>query len=141
MNDCMMLNYIRQNLDMGIDGINKVIPYAKSVSFRNALENQLSEYRDLSSEADRLLDRNGGEEKNASPITKMSAEIMTTMKCMSYDEDSKIAEDMIRGTTTGITKLSRHLGEYRDADPEIVELSKKVIRTEEKNVEEMKEFL
>lgn len=141
MNDCMMLNYIRQNLDMGIDGINKVIPYAKNPSFRNALESQLSEYRSLYAEAGNLLCQNGGEEKNISPLTKMSTEIMSSMKCMSYNEDSKIAEDMIRGTTTSITKLSRHLGEYHDANPEIVELSKKVIRVEEKNVEKMKEFL
>lgn len=137
----MMLNYIRQNLDMGIDGITKVIPYAKSASFRNALENQLSEYRDLALEADSLLSQNGGEEKNASPMAKLGADIVTNMKCMGYDEDSKIAEDMIRGTTTGITKLSRHLGEYQNANLEIIELSKKVIRVEEKNVEEMKEFL
>jgi len=142
MNDSMMLNYIRQNLDMGIEGITKVIPCAKNPSLKKALEDQLYEYRELYLEADSMLRRGGGEEKNASPMAKLGADIVTEIKCMtSYDDDSKIAEDMIRGTTNGITKLSRHLGEYKNAKPDIVDLSKKVIRTEEKNVEEMKEYL
>ena len=141
MNDCMMLNYIRQNLDMGIDGIEKVIPCARGVNFRKALEDQLCEYRQLNAEADHLLALNGGEEKNASAFSKISADVMTSMKCMTYDEDSKIAEDMIKGTTSGITKLSRHLGDYDGSNHEIVELSKKVIGVQEKNIEEMKNYL
>ncbi len=141
MNDCTMLNHIRQNLDMGIDSTQKVIPCAKSPEFKNALESQLSEYRTLYCEAENMLCRNGGEEKNASAFAKLSTDLMTEIKCMTYGSDSEIAEDMIKGTTMGITKLSRYLGEWEHSNSDALNLAKKVIRTEEQNVEQMKKYL
>ena len=51
MNDSTMINYIRQNVDMGITGIEKVIPHAHATNFTDALRSELREYQILSSEA------------------------------------------------------------------------------------------
>jgi len=140
MNDSTMINYIRQNVDMGISGIEKVLPHARSLTFVGALESQLREYQHLSTEADGMLRGIGAKEVDAPVVARMGADIMTTVKCMTYNSDSDIAEDMIKGTTTGITKLRQHLGKFSGSG-EVSGLADRVIAFEERNVEEMKKFL
>ncbi|MBQ8288234.1 MAG: hypothetical protein IJX76_05620 [Clostridia bacterium] len=141
MNEIDLLNRMRQNLEMGIDGIKKVIPYAQNEGFKEALNRQLTEYQGLYRESDDLLAKHQGEPKDVPVMAKISTEVMSTMKAMAYKEDSKIAEDMVRGTATGIAKLIRHQGEYGGSDKEVNDLCTRIIQAEEKNSEEMKQYL
>ena len=43
MDSIELINLMRQNLKMGIDGIKKVIPYAEKEGFKEALNRQLTE--------------------------------------------------------------------------------------------------
>ena len=141
MNDSTMINYIRQNVDMGITGIQKVIPHAHATNFLGALQSELSEYQLLSSEADTMLGEIGAKEVNLPMMARMGSDLMTTVKCMTYGSDSEIAEDMIKGTMTGITKLTKHLGEYGDGNGRVTSLARRVIEFEENNIQEMTKYL
>ena len=141
MNEIELINHMRQNLEMGIDGIQKVIPYAQSEGFKEALNRQLEEYRGLYHESDNLLCKHQGEPKDIPVMAKISTEVMSTMKAMAYKEDSKIAEDMVRGSSTGIAKLIRQQGDYCGGDKEINDLCTRIIQAEERNCEEMKQYL
>ena len=141
MDSIELINLMRQNLEMGIDGIKKVIPYARGEGFKEALERQLNEYEGLNREADSLLAKHQGEPENIPVMAKISTEVMSTMKAMAYKEDAKIAEDMVRGTATGIAKLIRHQSEYGTGDAEVSALCARIIAAEERNTEEMKQYL
>ncbi len=141
MNEIDLLNRMRQNLEMGVEGIEKVLPYAQNPGFKEALERQLEEYQSFNREADALLDKYDGKPKDVPVMAKMSTEVMSTMKAMAYKEDSKIAEDMVRGTATGIAKLMRHQGEYQGDDKAVCDLCNRIIQAEERNSEEMKQYL
>lgn len=141
MNETELINLMRQNLEMGIDGIQKVIPYAQGEKFKRALNRQLEEYRDFYSQSDALLHQTGGEAEDIPVIAKISTEVMSTMKAMAYKEDSKIAEDMVRGTSTGIAKLMRHQSAYQGDDKRLLALCDQIVKAEEKNCEEMKQYL
>ena len=141
MNEIDLINRMRQNLEMGIDGIQKVIPYAKGEGFKEALNRQLEEYQTLYAESDRLLSAHDGTPKDIPVIAKISTDVMSTMKAMAYKEDTKIAEDMVRGTATGIAKLMRHQGEYSGGDEAVNSLCTRIIESEERNSEEMKQYL
>lgn len=141
MNEIELINHMRQNLEMGIDGIQKVIPYAQSEGFKEALNRQLEEYRGLYHQSDALLYKHQGEPKDIPVMAKISTEVMSTMKAMAYKEDSKIAEDMVRGSSTGIAKLIRQQGDYCGGDREVNDLCTKIIQSEERNCEEMKQYL
>ncbi len=141
MNEIDLINRMRQNLEMGIEGIEKVIPYATGSEFKSALERQLHGYRNLYNEADALLHKYSGNAKDIPVMAKISTEVMSTMKAMAYKEDSKIAEDMVRGTSTGIAKLMRHQSEYGGKDGAVCDLCNRIIRTEEADCEEMKKYL
>lgn len=141
MDEIDLINRMRQNLEMGIDGIKKVIPYAQNEGFKDALNRQLNEYQDLYRESDQLLAVFQGEPKDIPVMAKISTEVMSTMKAMAYKEDSKIAEDMVRGTATGIAKLIRHQGEYGGTNKAVNDLCTRIIQAEERNSEEMKQYL
>ena len=67
--------------------------------------------------------------------------IFTAAKTLVYTSDSEIAEDMIKGTSTGITKLTRHLNDACDISASTRDFAEKLVKTEEKNIEELKKFL
>lgn len=140
MTDIKLLNLIRQNVEMGIDGIETVLPHAQSAEFKEALEKQQNEYRAFYREADELLNELRGIPEDIPVLAKISSEVMSNVKTRSGD-DSKIAEEMVRGTTTGVAKLIRHLNEYGDGDQKIVSLAKRLIKAEEANTEAMKAYL
>lgn len=141
MNDEELVNSIRKNVEMGIDGIKMVIQYAKDEKFVDALNSQLNEYQNIYAEADELLKKIGGTPKDVPAMAKISAEFMSSIRCMSAGEDAKIAEDMVRGNTSGFTKLTRQLHEYPGCNKEVIDFANRVIHTEESNCEQMKQFL
>ena len=141
MNESELINSIRKNVEMGIDGIKMVTQYAKDEKFVDALNSQMREYQQIYSEADALLAKVGGEPKDVPAVAKISAEMMSSIKAMTGGQDAKIAEDMVRGNTTGAAKLTRQLHEYDGANKEVIDFTNRVIQTEESNCEQMKQFL
>ncbi|GEM_PF-1868768 len=141
MNETDLLNCVRKNLEMGIDGIKTVRGYAKSERFADALDSQLKEYEELYNDADRILGKYGGKTENVPAAAKVFAEISGTMKSMMGGADEKIAEEMVRGNTTGSAKLTRQYREYDGDKSDVRELVEKVIDIEEKHSREMKKFL
>lgn len=141
MNESELINSIRKNVEMGIDGIKMVSQYAQDEKFVNALNSQMREYQQIYTEADTLLAKVGGQPKDVPAVAKISAEMMSSIKAMTGGQDAKIAEDMVRGNTTGAAKLTRQLHEYDGSNKEVIDFTNRVIQTEESNCEEMKQFL
>ena len=53
-----------------------------------------------------------------------------------------MAERMIQGSTMGAVQMTRRLHQLTGrADPALVELGQRLLRTEEQNIQEMKRFL
>ena len=48
---------------------------------------------------------------------------------------------MIKGSTMGVTSLSRQIHDYDGEDTEVLDFAKKQLKREEKNIEELKKFL
>lgn len=140
-NDITMLNFIRQNTQMGRQGILDVLPRVENNMFTNALNRQLREYERIYTEADTLLQEQGGQRENISVMSKISSQMMTTMKTMTNTSVSHIADMMIQGSTMGVTKIIQHQKDYDQSNPRIVALAEKLLKTEQRNIEEMKQFL
>ena len=134
-----MLNFIRQNVQMGIDGIKLVIDDTDDKDFYTALDRQLTEYKEIYKTADELLQSLGGEKENVAAAVKIASHLSARMKTMN-GSTSKIAESMIQGSTMGITKIIKHKNEY-NGDSRVLEIADKLLKTEENNVEQLKKFL
>ena len=142
-NDMTMLNFIRQNTQMGRQGIMDVLPKVENEnsSFTGALNQQMREYESIYDEADKMLGELGGQRENISAMSKISSQMMTTMKTMTDSSVSHIADMMIQGSSMGVTKIIQHQKDYDQSNPRISALADKLLRTEQKNIEELKKFL
>ena len=140
-NEIDLLNYVRQNAEAAINGINMVEGSVKGTELSSVIAEQKTEYNKLYSEADALLRRKNGTPENMSTMSKVSAQVMGNMKKLTYQDDRDIADTMINGTVMGINKLTKHMHEYSGNDQEITSLADKVIAFEEECIEELKPYL
>lgn len=139
LNDIELLNFLRQNVQMGVDGIKIVLDDIENKEFYDCLQDQLTEYGEIYNKADMLLDELGGEKENVAAAAKIAAHLSGKMKAITGSA-SKIAESMIEGTTMGVTKIIKHLNDF-SGDVRVKELAQRLLTTEERNIETLKRFL
>ena len=136
-----LLQSIHQSTNMGREGIQSVLNYAKDDRLRQALEQQLVEYEKLAGASGKMLLERDEKPKETNPVAKESSAAMSAMKLMADPSASKIAEMMIQGNTMGMTQSLRNLNDYPGKDERVRDLASKLLRTEEANIEQMKKFL
>ena len=136
-----LLNHICQTTEMGTLGIDKIIDYAEDEKLKKALEQQKTEYSEMYRCAADMLCRFGEQPKNINPMAKLSSEISISAKALTDHSASKIAEMMILGNTRGVTKSLQCLDDYCGNDKQVTSLAKKLLKTEQANIEQMKPFL
>ena len=140
-NDITMLNFIRQNTQMGRQGILEMLAHTDHKDFSQALHRQLSEYESIYAEADRMLTSLGGDRENLSAMAKISSQMMTTMKTLADPSVSHMADMMIQGSTMGVTKIIQSKNDYDQSNEKVIALADRLLKTEQNNIEEMKKFL
>ena len=136
-----LLNHIYQTAEMGQEGIQSVLKYAGEPKLVSALNSQLAEYEKLQNAAGSLLHARGEPPKGLGPVTKASSEVMSTVKAMADRSPANIAEMMIQGSTMGVTKSLRTIRDCELRDDGVRKLADKLVKTEQANIEEMKQFL
>ncbi len=139
--EAKMLESIRQNVEMGIDGINAVRKKVKSEEFLTLLDKQRGEYRNILTETSSRLNDIGGAVEGKKSASQMYARVVSGAKSLVYSSDSEIAEDMIKGTSSGVTKITRCLNDSCELSPSTRGFVEKLVKTEEKNIEDLKKFL
>ncbi|MBQ6687181.1 MAG: hypothetical protein IJN03_01505 [Bacilli bacterium] len=136
------LDYIYQNAEMGVNGINQIVDRVDNASLANLMEEQKEEYDTILNEAKEIYKKYGKEEKELGKITKITSYMMTEMMMMSKKgENNAIAKMMIEGSNKGIIEITEKINHYDDADEEIVSLAKKLLATEQHNLDELKKYL
>ncbi len=136
-----LLQSIYKTTDMGRGSIQNVLRFAGGQPFRQALEQQRTEYDQILSAAGDLLRERDEIPQGVHPLARASTDIMSAMKTLADRSDSKIAEMMIQGNTMGMTKSIRNLHEYNGLDDRVRGLADKLLQTEEANIQQMKEYL
>ena len=133
-----LLSFIHKNAAMGVGAIPQAMSLPQSRAMVPALDRQLREYRAIAaqSQAYRRELRGPG-----TAALAMSA-AMLRAQSMLDPSTSRLAERMIQGSTMGAVQMTRRLHQFTGrADPALVELGQRLLRTEEQNIQEMKRFL
>ena len=133
-----LLQYIHKTADMGVAGLEDMLPKTEDQELFSTLEKQKTQYEKVRQEARRLLERQGESVNDASAMAKLSANMMSVLFDASPE---KIAEMTIQGTTMGVTKTIQHLRDYDGEDESALRLGERLLEIQEENVEEMKRFL
>lgn len=132
------LNYIYKNAEMGVIGIDHVFEYVKDNDLRNLLVIQRKEYQSIVDETKKMLK---DQEKGVPSIAKFSSNLMIDMAMFKDGSKSTIAKLMMEGTNKGIIEISEKLNHYKEKDKKTMLLAKKLLKTEQNNIEELKKYL
>jgi hypothetical protein len=136
-----LLNFVYQNSQMGVVTIKQLIDIAKDENFIRNLESQFSEYKEIYSLAEKMLNENGYNEKGISAFEKIRTYLMINMQTLTDKTPSHIAEMLIIGSNMGVINAVKNLKKYKEAKPEIIRLMEKLLKFEENNIQELKQFL
>ena len=139
LNESELINFIRQNVQMGIDGIKIVIDDVKSKEFYEELKSELREYNEIFNDAEELADRAGYEKVDINAAVKIASHLSGRLRTINGG-DSKIAESMIQGSTMGVTKLIMHINEF-NGDQDVLKIAERLLKFLEGNIENLKQFL
>lgn len=136
-----VLSSLLKTTQMGQIGIRSVLEAEMKPELRRAMESQLQEYDAIESQAHSIAAERNWVLPELNPSIRFMTDRMTKMK-LSYGEvNSKIAEMMIRGNTSGVIKGLKNLHQMEQQDDSVSALSLKLLDTESANVDQMKTFL
>ena len=140
--DIEFLDYIYQNAEMGVNGINQIVDRVDDIELANLMEEQKEEYENILDNAREIYKKYGKDEKELGKVTKVSSYIMTEMMMITKKgEDNAIAKMMIEGSNKGIIEITEKLNHFENCDEEIKELAEKLLATEQHNLDELKKYL
>ena len=111
-------------IKMGVESINEVLEYVK-----------------LEDEIQTLLNKYHDEGKEPSPMAKGMSWMKTNVKLVMNESDETIADLMTDGCNMGVKSLSKYLNQYKAADEKSKDITKRLIRLEEKLTEDMRAYL
>ena len=137
-----MLNSICKTTQMGVWGIDAVKKETGDRKLLAALDAQQREYRNIYTEADRLLRERGRVPERIPAMARQASTWSARLRARaSSDPDAKIAEMTLQGNTRGMIKSMHNIRTLDVIDPKVSGLSNRLLQTEQANIEEMKKYL
>ncbi len=138
-----LLCYIYKNVKMGSDAIVDMLPSVNDSKFKSALTEQLDGYEHFAKEAEKMLTPMGIKPMEEPMMKKMMSKVGIKMNTMMDSSIGHMAEMLIKGSTMGITDMTKHVREFEgEGCPESsLKLGRELITFEQDNIEKMKSFL
>lgn len=128
-------------IKMGVSSIDDVIEYVHDKKLHTALIECRNKHIELQEKIQKLLDRYDDEGKEPNIIAKGMSFMKTNVKLVVHESDSTIADLMTDGCNMGVKSLTKYLNQYKAADEETKDITKKLIKIEKTLVDDIKQFL
>ena len=140
-NSQRVLNDIIKTSQLGINGINIVMPKASQPALRQALKVQRREYSDIEQQAKLLAQQKGYRIDQLKAINRKMGALMSKGQLLAGEPNSKIAGMMIQGNTRGMILSLKNMRRCNNPDSEVADLAQKLLDTEKNNIVSMEGFL
>jgi hypothetical protein len=139
--DLDLLEKTYQNASTGITAIEAVIGKVSNKELSKDLNNQRRDYQELMERSKDQLLKNSAALKDNSFLEKTMMKGNVKMNTLMDSSDSHIADMVIKGSTMGITQMTKLLNENKNADGTSTRIAEDFIKKEQKNIEIMKQYL
>ncbi len=126
---------------MGVSAINEVLEYTHDERLKKLLIEGLKANERFEDELRTLLAEHHDVGKEPNPMAKGMAWMKTNVKLSMNDSDKVIADLITDGCNMGIKSLRKYLNQYKAADEESKNLTRRLIRHEEKLAAAMADYL
>ncbi len=136
-----LLRETNAGIQMGVTTIDEIIKSIGDEGLRTVMSRAKAEHEKLGGEAHRLLHFYGSDTKEPHPVAKFMSSVKTNVKLAAEPDDKTAAELITDGCNMGIKNLNKYLNEYGKASPLVSALTRRVIRSEEKLCDDVKQYL
>ena len=136
-----LLASVLHTVQMGQTGIRSVRDSAVRPALQQELDEQLKEYDTIEKEALRLAENRGWELSNVNPMVRTMSSMMSQMKLMGGEVDSKIAGMLIQGNTRGIILGVKNLNRSKQDDTQVTQLAQRLLNRENINIQKSQVYL
>lgn len=135
------LNYIYQNARMGIIGIENIEEKITDIELKKIIKEQLNDYEKICEEVIQIFVKYNKKEKDINAMAKINTYLSSNLNLIRKDPNQEIAKLMIKGSNTGIIQITEKINKYKEADENIIKIAKKLLKIEERNLEQLKPYL
>ena len=115
--------------------------YAESEELKRSLDQCRDKHERLKKEIRELLDKYQDEGKEPGAVAKSMSWMKTEVKLAVNQSDGTIADLITDGCNMGIKSLSRYLNQFKAADEESKDITKRLIKQEEELAVSMRGYL
>ncbi|OYO59704.1 hypothetical protein C8E03_101788 [Lachnotalea glycerini] len=123
------------------DSMEQVMQYVDNDKLKRLIDKYNEPHIHIGDECHELLNKYNKDEKDPSMLAKTFSWMSTEVKLMINDNTQKIAKIMMDGCNMGIQSLSEYINKYTEASKESISLAKKLVKTEQDFMDELKVFL
>ena len=128
-------------IKMCVASIDDVLDYVNDRTFFKCLVNCKDEHDKLKEEIQILLDKYHDDGKEPNPMAKGMSWMKTNVKLVMNESDQTIADLMTDGCNMGVKSLNKYLNQYKAANEKSKDITKRLIKLEEKLVIDIRGFL
>ena len=141
--DLELLGLIYKNVKMGSESIINLMPKVADDKLKSDMTEKMNSYETYARKAEDLLLENGKRPKEENLVTKLSSKAGIAMNTMIDSTTSHIAQMMIEGSTMNVTDLTKNIHKYdcEGAENDVLSFARDIVNFEEKNIENMNQYL
>ena len=139
-----LLEYIYQNIDMGIKALNNLINTinGKDNKIKKIIEGEIKGYENYMKECKKIMKKYKIEPKSKGIMADIGNFLGTKMEMMKDNSDARIADMLTKGFTMGVVDITKRIDNYKgDADKDILNLAKKLLKFSQENIDFLKPYL
>lgn len=136
-----LLRECNAGIKMGVSSITEVVDHVRDNNMYKILDKSREEHNKLGSQTRKLLNQYNDAGKDPNPIAKGMSWMKTNIKLTVNDTDATVAELMTDGCNMGVKSLSRYLNQYKAAEEQVKDITKKLIKLEEQLSVDMRSYL
>lgn len=135
------LSEIYRGAKMGVETIDNLLMKVNDNNIYNELKYQIKSYEEIANEAYGELIKRNNKPKDISTFDKTMAKMSIGINTLINSNPSHIADMLIKGSTMGVTGITKTLNSHYNADNDIKNLADRFIKLEQDNIDRLKKFL
>lgn len=140
-NEIEILKEINQNSKMGMDSLSTVLKKVEDSNFKELLNTQHDEYQNIYDRTQELLIKHNASMEDTPPMQKAMSWMGIQLNTLTDSSNSKLSELLIQGNDMGVVKGTKLLNNYSFMNNEIKNILSDFVRLQEKNIDDLKEYL
>lgn len=135
------LDEIHKGACMGMDAIDFIKDKVEDKNLQNELDREYNEYKTIQQQIENIYSKyDDGDPHDTSAMNKVMTWSGIEMKTMNDTSNSKIAELLLKGVNMGIIEGKKILNRKK-MNKEVTDIVDNYVKMQEKNVENLKEYL